>query len=135
LAGWITDTEAGAGHLLARVIVNRVWHLHFQQGLVATPNDFGAQGEPPSHPALLDWLANDFIQNGWKLKRLHRQILTSRAFLQSSDFDEARSKADPDNRLIWRYSPRRMEAEAIRDFLLATSGELDRTQFGQGSLV
>ncbi len=134
MADWITDTEAGAGHLLARVIVNRVWHLHFQQGLVSTPNDFGKQGEPPSHPELLDWLANDLIQNGWKLKRLHRQILISRAYLQSADFNEAKSKIDPDNRLLWRYSPRRMEAEVIRDSLLAASGELDRTQFGQGTL-
>jgi hypothetical protein len=82
----------------------------------------------------LDWLASDFTQNGWKLKRLHRQILTSRAFLQSSDRDEAKSKVDPDNRFVWRHSPRRMEAEIIRDSLLAVSGELDRTQFGKGTL-
>jgi hypothetical protein len=82
----------------------------------------------------LDWLANDFIQNGWKLKRLHRQVLTSRAYLQSSDLAESKAKIDPDNRLVWRFSPRRMEAEVIRDSLLAVSGELDRTQFGQGTL-
>ena len=134
LANWITDTDRGAGHLLARVIVNRVWHLHFGKGLVATPSDFGSQGERPSHPELLDWLASDFIANGWKLKRLHKQILISAVYLQSSHHDEEKAKIDPDNRLLWRYSPKRLEAEVIRDAMLSVSGQLDRTMFGPGTL-
>ncbi len=134
LSNWITDTDRGAGHLLARVIVNRVWHLHFGRGLVPTPNDFGVQGEAPSHPELLDWLASDFIEHGWKLKRLHKQILTSGVYLQSADFDAAKAKIDPDNKLLWRYTPRRLEAEVIRDSMLAVSGQLDPTMFGKGTL-
>ena len=134
LANWITDTDRGAGHLLARVIVNRIWHLHFGRGLVPTPNDFGAQAERPSHPGLLDWLASDFIAHGWQLKRLHKQILTSSVYLQLSQFDAAKAKIDPDNRLLWRSVPKRLEAEVIRDAMLATSGELDDTMFGPGTL-
>ena len=134
LANWITDTDRGAGSLLARVIVNRVWHLHFGQGIVATPSDFGSQGEKPTHPELLEWLAADFIEHGWDLKRLHKQILTSNVYLQSSGFDTAKAKVDPENRLRWRFTPKRLEAEVIRDAMLAVSGELDRTMFGPGTL-
>src|SRR5205823_13466891 len=115
LANWITDTEKGAGPLLARVIVNRLWQHHFGKGLVATPNDFGTQGEPPTHPELLDWLADNLIRNGWRLKRLHRLMLTSAVYRQGGDFDEGRARLDRDNAYLWRRTPRRLEAEAIRD--------------------
>lgn len=134
LANWITDTNRGAGALAARVIVNRVWHHHFGRGIVSTPSDFGFSGERPTHPELLDWLATDFIANGWSLKRLHKQILLSSVYQQSGDFDEARAKVDRENLLLWRRSPRRLEAEAIRDTMLAVSGQLDTTMFGPGSL-
>jgi mono/diheme cytochrome c family protein len=134
LANWITDTQQGAGALAARVIVNRVWHHHFGRGIVASTNDFGFSGERPTHPELLDWLAADFVANGWSLKRLHRQILLSSVYQQSGDFDEARAIIDRENQLLWRRSPRRLEAEAIRDAMLAVSGQLDTTMFGPGSL-
>jgi cytochrome c553 len=134
LASWMTDAEHGAGHLAARVIVNRLWQHHFGRGLVATPNDFGASGERPSHAALLDWLAGDLVGNGWRLKRLHKLIMTSGVYLQSADFDEARAKIDRENVYLWRHVPRRLEAEAIRDSMLAVSGQLDSTMFGPGTL-
>ncbi|QDU26499.1 Planctomycete cytochrome C [Anatilimnocola aggregata] len=134
LAAWITDTEYGAGHLLARVMANRLWHHHFGRGLVATPNDFGVQGERPTHPELLDWLASELMARGWKLKTMHKLIMTSAAYQQASTFDPADAKLDPENKLLWRFSPRRLEAEIVRDNLLAVSGALDRTQFGAGSL-
>ncbi len=134
LANWMTDTQQGAGSLVARVIVNRVWQHHFGRGLVATPNDFGVSGERPSHPELLEWLANDLIEHNWQLKRLHRMILTSSVYLQSADHNETRAKIDRENTLLWRWEPRRLEAEAIRDSLLAISGMLDRTMFGPGTL-
>ncbi len=134
LANWITDTEQGAGHLLARVIVNRLWQHHFGQGIVATPNDFGVQGQKPTHPELLDWLARDLIQSGWKLKTMHKRLMTSAAYRQSSRFQAANAKIDPENRYLWRFSPRRLEAEIVRDSLLAVSGSLDPTMFGPGSL-
>ena len=134
MANWITDPENGAGHLLARVIVNRVWHHHFGRGIVATPNDFGLQGAEPSHPELLDFLARELIADGWKLKPLHRKILLSAAYGQGSGPDAEKAAIDPDNELLWRFSPRRLEAEAIRDSMLAISGQLDRTMFGPGTL-
>jgi hypothetical protein len=134
LANWLTDVDAGAGRLLARVIVNRLWQHHFGRGLVATPSDFGAQGERPSHPELLDFLASELIREGWKLKPIHRLILTSSAYRQSAKFDESKAKIDPENRLLWRTTPRRLEAEAIRDAMLAVSGTLDPTPFGPGTL-
>ncbi len=134
MARWITDVEFGAGNLLARVIVNRLWQHHFGEGIVATPNDFGSQGAPPTHPQLLEYLAVDLVHHGWKLKRLHRLIMTSAVYRQSSAWDEERAKIDRENRLWWRYPPRRLEAEAIRDSLLALSGRLDRTLYGPGSL-
>jgi hypothetical protein len=134
LANWITDTEQGAGHLLARVIVNRLWQHHFGKGLVATPNDFGTQGEPPTHPELLDWLAAELIRGGWKLKPIHKLMVTSAAYAQSSDANAEGMRLDPRNRLMWRRTPRRLEAEAIRDALLAVSGTLDSTMYGPGTL-
>lgn len=134
LARWITDTEYGAGHLAARVIVNRLWQHHFGRGIVATPNDFGAQGEPPTHPELLDWLAVDLVENGWKLKRLHKLMMTSSVYRQSSDFDEARARIDRENVYHWRRTPQRLEGEAIRDAMLQVAGLLDTTMYGPGSL-
>lgn len=134
LANWLTDPNNVSGQLVARVIVNRVWHHHFGQGIVATPNDFGFQGERPTHPELLDWLASDFIEHGWKLKRLHKQIMLSSVYRQSSAFHSDRSRLDPDNKLLWRKTPRRLEAEAIRDSMLAVAGELDPSMYGPGTL-
>jgi hypothetical protein len=134
LANWLTDAEHGAGHLAARVMVNRLWQHHFGRGLVATPNDFGAQGEPPGHPELLDWLAGDLVRHGWRLKRQHRLILTSAAYRQGSDFDEGRARLDRENVSLWRWTPRRLEAEPIRDALLQAAGQLDTRMYGPGSL-
>ncbi|MBD3673566.1 MAG: DUF1549 domain-containing protein [Planctomycetaceae bacterium] len=134
LANWITDTKDGPGHLLARVIVNRLWQHHFGEGIVSTPNDFGAQGKKPTHPELLDWLANYLIENDWRLKPVHKLIMTSAAYTQSSAYDETKAKADPGNQLLWRYEPHRVEAEIIRDSMLAVSGTLDETMFGPGTL-
>ncbi len=134
LADWLTDTQHGAGHLLARVIVNRLWQHHFGQGIVLTPSDFGTRGERPTHPELLDWLASELIRNGWRLKPMHRLMMTSRAYRLGSGEYSASEKADPDNMLVWRRSPRRLEAEAIRDSLFAVAGTLDTTMYGKGSL-
>jgi hypothetical protein len=134
LAGWITDTEHGAGHLLARAIVNRLWQHHFGIGIVATPNDFGVQGQRPTHPELLDWLAGQLIARGWKLKPLHKQMMLSAAYMQSSQFDEADARIDPENTWLWRRTPRRVEAELIRDSLLYVGGTLDTTMYGRGTL-
>jgi hypothetical protein len=134
LANWMTDTEQGAGHLLARVIVNRLWQHHFGKGIVATPNDFGTQGDPPTHPELLDWLASELIRAGWKLRPIHRLIVTSAAYAQSSDASANGMRIDPRNKLLWRRTPRRLEAEAIRDAILHVSGTLDTTMYGAGTL-
>ena len=134
LANWITDVDRGAGALLARVIVNRLWHYHLGRGIVATPSDFGRQGDPPSHPALLDWLARDLIDHGWRLKRLHRLIMTSAVYRQSAAYDEEKAVADVNNVYRWRWTPRRLEAEAMRDSLLTVSGLLDRSMYGPGAM-
>ena len=130
MAEWITDTEHGAGALVARVIVNRVWQHHFGEGLVRTVNDFGVRGEKPTHPELLEWLTSQFVQNGWKLKPLHKLIMTSAVYLQDSKFDAAKAKIDPDNRLLWRRRPQRIESEILRDAILAVSGKLNLRMFG-----
>ena len=130
LGDWLTDTEYGAGELLARVIVNRLWHHHFGQGLVKTPNDFGHLGEPPSHPLLLDYLAIRLIEEGWRLKPIHRLILNSATYRQAGTADTAPMKVDADNRLLWHRRPNRLEAEAIRDTLLATAGVLNIQPYG-----
>jgi len=134
LANWLTDEQFGAGHLMARVVVNRLWHHHLGRGIVATPIDFGHQSPVPSHPELLDWLANNLIENGWTLKRIHKLIMTSSVYMQNADADKAREKIDPENHLLWRWTPRRLEAEPIRDAMLAVSGRLDRRMFGPGTL-
>jgi hypothetical protein len=134
LACWITDTKYGAGDLLARVAVNRVWQHHFGEGIVATPNDFGAQGARPTHPALLDWLATDLEEHGWNLKRMHKLIMTSATYIQSSEQDVDRAEVDPDNKLLWHHNRQRLEAEAIRDSMLAVSGLLEERMFGSGTL-
>ena len=122
LAQWLTDP---ANPLTARVIVNRVWQHHFGTGIVSTPSDFGMMGSRPTHPELLDWLTADFIANGWSLKRLHRLIMTSSAYRQSSQQRDAAREVDPSNKLLWRYPPQRLEAEAIRDSVLAVTGLLN----------
>jgi hypothetical protein len=134
LANWMTDAETGAGHLVARVIVNRLWQHHFGRGIVATTSDFGLQGDRPSHPELLDWLASELIAQGWRLKPIHRLILTSAAYRQATSFEPGKSAIDADNRLLWRRVPRRLEAEVIRDSLLAVAGQLDKRMFGPGTL-
>ena len=130
LADWMTDADRGAGPLLARVMVNRVWQGHFGEGLVRTPNDFGARGDRPSHPDLLEWLAADLAGSGWKLKRLHRTIVLSDTYRQGTAFDAGKAKVDPDNRLLWRVRPRRLEAEALRDAMLVVSGKLNPEMYG-----
>ncbi|MBX9627723.1 MAG: PSD1 and planctomycete cytochrome C domain-containing protein [Gemmataceae bacterium] len=122
LADWLTRPDHP---LTPRVIVNRVWQFHFGEGLVRTPSNFGVLGEPPTHPELLDHLAAKFVRDGWSLKKLHRYILLSATYQQSAAGDPATRAADPDNRLWGRFPRRRLEAEAIRDALLAVSGELD----------
>ena len=134
LANWITDTETGAGHLAARVIVNRLWQHHFGRGIVSTPNDFGVPGERPTHPALLDWLALNLIDNGWHLKQMHKLMMTSNVYMQSGEHDEQRAKIDRENTWLWRRAPQRLEGEAIRDTMLAVSDQLDRKMFGPGTL-
>ena len=129
-AEWIVDRR---NPLTARVIVNRVWHYHFGQGLVNTPSDFGFNGDRPSHPELLDWLAADFMKHGWTLKRLHRMIVLSQAYRQSSQFNAAAAAVDGSNRRVWRIDPKRLEAESLRDAILQTSGKLSSTAGGQAS--
>ena len=114
-----------ANPLTARVFVNRVWMHHFGAGLVRTPSNFGILGESPTHPELLDWLVTEFVNKGWSLKTLHRQIMTSATYQLGGDYDDRAFRADGDNRLLWRMSPRRMDVEAWRDSLLAVTDELD----------
>jgi hypothetical protein len=130
LAEWMTDLDHGAGMLVARVMVNRVWQHHFGQGLVRTVNDFGTRCDPPTHPELLEWLAAEFVKGGWKLKPLHRLILTSSVYLQDNTFDAAKAKVDPENRLLWHRRPQRVESEILRDTMLAVSGTLNPQMFG-----
>lgn len=134
-ADWITDTEQGGGALLARVMVNRIWHHHFGKGLVHTTSDFGVSGDAPSLPQLLEYLTNDFVDSGWEIKSLHRKILTSAVWQQASTrgaADERGLKIDPANRLIWRMTPQRLEAEAMRDAMLAVSETLNLQAGGPG---
>ncbi len=124
LADWIASTD---NPLTARVFVNRVWLHLFGRGLVPTPDNFGNAGRPPSHPELLDTLAVRFVHEGWSVKKLVRQLVLSRAYRLSSDIDEKCYDMDPDNTFVWRMAPRRLDAEAIRDAMLAASGRLDLT--------
>jgi cytochrome c553 len=122
LSYWITDVEYGAGNLLARVIVNRLWQHYFGRGVVTTPSDFGTQGDRPTHPELLDWLATELIRNGWRLKPIHKLILMSETYRMGELSSAENAKIDPENRFLWRRQPRRLEAEAIRDNALAVGG-------------
>jgi len=134
LARWLTDVDHGAGALLARVIVNRLWQQYFGKGLVRTVSDFGLRGEPPSHPELLDFLARELIRHQWKLKPIHKLIVTSEAYARSSQRFPEKLQKDPENRLVWHQPVRRLSAEVIRDSILAVSGQLDRTMYGPGTL-
>jgi hypothetical protein len=131
LARWLTDP---AHPLTARVIANRVWHWHFGRGIVATPGDFGRQGEAPTHPELLHWLAAELVSGGWSLKRLHRAIMASEAYMRSSAFDADNARVDADNRYLWRMNRRRLDAEALRDSVLAASGSLNLKMGGRPAI-
>ena len=132
LADWITDP---AHPLTARVIANRVWLYHFGQGIVKTANDFGVNGERPSHPKLLDFLASELVDSGWSLKHLHRLMLLSKTYRQDSrsplEQESVESvEIDPENRLLWRFTRRRLDAEQVRDAMLAVAGRLNTTMGG-----
>jgi hypothetical protein len=129
LAKWITDPRHP---LTARVMVNRLWQYHFGRGIVPTPSDFGLNGSKPSHPELLDWLADEFVTHGWSLKHLHRLIVLSATYRQAGTAHAAGLAADAQDRLLWRYPPRRLEAEPLRDAVLAISGNLDLRMGGPG---
>ena len=120
----------GKHPLVARVLVNRIWMHHFGRGIVTTPGDFGMLGERPTHPQLLDWLADEFMAGGWSVKHLHRLIMTSTVYRQSSQANSDLQQVDPDNRLYGRMPMRRLEAEAIRDAILSASGRLNPKRFG-----
>ena len=122
LARWMTRPD---NPLVARVMVNRIWGWHFGEGVVASENNFGLMGERPSHAELLDYLAREFIQSGWSIKHIHRLIVKSNTFQTSSVWNKRAGKIDPDNALLWRWKPRRLEAEVIRDSMLAISGQLN----------
>ena len=130
LADWMTDRERGAGTLLARVLVNRVWQHHFGTGLVRTSGDFGVRGELPTHPELLEWLTGEFVRSGWSMKHLHRLIVNSATYQQGTAFDEKKNAIDPENRLLWRRRPMRLESEALRDSMLAVAGSLNPAVYG-----
>src|SRR5437867_10659631 len=129
LARWIASRE---NPLTARVAVNHIWLRHFGKAIVPTVADFGKNGKPPSHPQLLDWLAVELMENGWSMKHIHRLIVTSSAYRMSSTggAEHPNAKIDPENTWLWRMNPRRMEAEIVRDSLLAVSGQLDPTMGG-----
>jgi len=128
LAQWIAHRN---NPLTARVAVNHIWMRHFGKPLVASVANFGLVGQKPTHPELLDYLAVEFMESGWSMKKLHRLIVTSTTYrLGSQAADNANLKADPENRFLWHMNPRRMEAEAVRDSILATAGQLDRTMGG-----
>jgi hypothetical protein len=140
LASWISSPD---NPLTARVIVNRVWLHLFGQGIVATPDNFGLSGQAPSHPALLDHLATRFVKEGWSVKKLIRHLMTSRVYALSTAHDAKNFETDPDNTLLWRMTPRRLDAESIRDAMLLTAGKLDLRPptgsavgaFGEGYVV
>lgn len=130
LAEWIVNPK---NPLTARVLVNRLWHHHFGQGIVTTPSDFGLGGDRPSHPELLDWLADRFVKSGWSLKQMHRLMVTSAAYRQASSVESAEAvKIDAQNRLLWRHNPRRLDAESLRDAVLTVAGTLNPAMGGPG---
>jgi len=122
LANWIASPK---NPLTARVMVNRIWHYHFGQGIAPSPSDFGLMGGTPSHPELLDWLASEFVSSGWDIKKLQKLIVMSNTYRQSSDFNAASAKVDPQDKLLWRFPRERLEGEVIRDAALAVSGLLN----------
>ncbi|MCE9525149.1 MAG: DUF1553 domain-containing protein, partial [Planctomycetales bacterium] len=132
LANWLVKAE---NPLPARVMANRLWQHHFGTGIVATPSDFGKNGIPPTHPELLDRLASELIRGGWSLKKVHRLILMSAAYQQSSRPQEKGLAVDASSRLLWRYPPRRLEAEVVRDCVLSVTGSLDLSMHGPGYSV
>ncbi len=127
LARWLARPEHP---LTARVIVNRIWQHHFGDGLVGSENDFGVMGQPPTHPELLDWLASELVAGGWRMKPLHRLIVLSRTYQMSSAANSEAAQADPADDLLYRFPPRRLEAEAVRDCVLAASGQLNAKRGG-----
>ena len=128
LAEWIASPS---NPLTARVMVNRIWHHHFGRGIVTTLDNFGKVGDPPPHPELLDWLAVELMENGWSIKAMHRRIMTSEAYRMASAFDHSENRAnDVENRYLWRYRQHRLEAEIVRDAIMATSGNIDLTVGG-----
>jgi hypothetical protein len=129
LADWIASPE---NPLTARVLVNRVWHWHFGAGLVATPSDLGNSGLLPTHPELLDALTQQFMRDGWSIKQLHRRIVLSRTYRQAATIDPRAAEIDVDNRWLWRFRTRRLEAEVIRDSMLAVAGLLRPDRYGRG---
>ncbi len=129
LAAWLTDPK---NPLVARVMVNRIWHYNFGKGIVATPGDFGRMGSRPTHPELLDYLSANFVENGWSVKKLQRQILLSNTYQQSADLQPKAAEDDPDNKLLSHWPRRRLEAEAVRDSMLFTSGLLNTKMGGPG---
>ena len=129
LAAWLTDPK---NPLVARVMVNRIWHYNFGRGIAATPGDFGRMGSRPTHPELLDYLASAFVENGWSVKKMQRMILLSNTYQESSEFQAKAGEADPDNKQMWRYGRHRMEAEAVRDSMLSVSGLLNPQMGGPG---
>jgi hypothetical protein len=130
-ARWLTQPGGRPAALLARVQANRIWQNHFGAGIVTTTENLGTSGAAPSHPELLEYLAARLVESGWSFKALHREILASKAYRQSSAWREDGFNGDPENRLLWRYSLRRLDSEALRDAMLASSGELDRTMGGR----
>ncbi len=132
LANWIASP---ANPLTARVMVNRLWQHHFGRGIVRSPSNFGTQGERPTHPELLDWLAREFTARGWSMKAMHRLIMTSQTYRQSSHGNASALQADPSNDLFWRFDMRRLTAEEIRDAVLAVTGRLNLKMFGPGIFV
>ncbi|SIO35193.1 Planctomycete cytochrome C [Singulisphaera sp. GP187] len=128
LARWLT--EGAPRHLTARVMVNRIWQHHFGKAIVATPSDFGLRGIPPTHPELLDWLAADFIAQGWSVKAIHRRIMLSETYQLASEHDSADAAIDTGNTYYWRFDRRPLDAEALRDSLLALGGNLQRDRPG-----
>ena len=129
LAEWIASRD---NPLTARVMANRIWHHHFGRGIVRTLDNLGRMGDAPTHPALLDWLAVEFMDRGWSVKEMHRLLMTSEAYRMASAHEDADSRAaDPDNRLLWQYRPQRLEAEALRDAIMTVSGAIDLTVGGE----
>jgi hypothetical protein len=129
LANWLADPK---NPLTPRVMVNRIWQYHFGRGIVATASDFGIMGERPSNPQLLDYLASTFVENGWSIKKMHRQIMLSNLYQESSAYQPQAAAADPDNKLLWRYERHRFEGESVRDSMLFVSGLLNPNMGGPG---